>query len=358
MSTYLATKLQKVTQVVRDPQRKAIPRIVFEACRFWGSKGMPPLYYFRGFLYRQGISGPNSFLNEAECDVIWKKLGKMPTAPVLQDKINFYRGFKDAPDVRLARHLGWVSNGAYTSVDGETRPVADAADLEAVLGQMLGDVRTGGGESLFAKPRRGSKGAGIYRLTSAEPPASLWRALQETGYVFQQTIQQHEGLSAVAPDTLNSLRITTLRQSEGDPHVTASWIRFGRRGEVVDNASNGGLYAGVDLDTGRLMGQAKTKFERGGGLYTHHPDTGHPLVGFEVPEFRAALDMAIAAARYAEHPIVGWDVGIAPDGPVVIEGNSHSNFMSDQAATGAGYLDHPSVGPFVRGLLRDTAPTS
>ena len=73
-----------------------------------------------------------------------------------------------------------------------------------------------------------------------------------------------------------------------------------------------------------------------------HPLTGVPIVGFEVPLFAEAIEAVKAAAqRIPEVPYVGWDVAIAPDRPVLIEGNYNTGVFQAK----------PSVSGLRRGLL-------
>ena len=52
------------------------------------------------------------------------------------------------------------------------------------------------------------------------------------------------------------------------------------------------------------------------------PDTGIPLVGYQLPMIEEAKAMACEAAReIPEVGHVGWDMAIGPDGPAIIEGN-------------------------------------
>ena len=47
--------------------------------------------------------------------------------------------------------------------------------------------------------------------------------------------------------------------------------------------------------------------------------------------------MALVAAHHLPYPLVGWDVAIAPEGPVLIEGNHNPDYHDDDRASG-GYL--------------------
>ena len=57
-------------------------------------------------------------------------------------------------------------------------------------------------------------------------------------------------------------------------------------------------------------------------LYYNHPLTNTAIVGYKVPLFKEAIKLAEElSAIIPEMGVVGWDIAITPDGPVVVEGN-------------------------------------
>jgi Sugar-transfer associated ATP-grasp len=59
------------------------------------------------------------------------------------------------------------------------------------------------------------------------------------------------------------------------------------------------------------------------GWRTHHPDTGAAIEGRVLPLWPETIAVACRAhAAFAPRAIVGWDIAIASQGPVLIEGNN------------------------------------
>lgn len=341
--------------MLRDPQRKSIPRMAWEAVALWRAKGTRPSRYIRSLLYRRHIGDPAAFLSYAEYDAIRAVMSQSPSREVMSDKLLFFRTISESDDVRLPRHLGHTENGCFYGSDGEAHSLETASDLRCLLERLLDDVRSHGGTSLFAKPTEGTFGRGVFKVASPEPSPKLLQALRTTDYVLQQTVAQHPALAAVYPHSLNTMRITSCHPGSREPEVTSAWIRLGRGGAIVDGGNAGGFFAGIDLETGRLARFCGTLFDKGGKTFTHHPDTGHPLLGsgeapFEVPDFAAACEMVRVAARLIEHPIIGWDVAISTKGPVIIEANSTPIYYFDEVANG-GCLSNPILGPYFRDML-------
>jgi len=53
-----------------------------------------------------------------------------------------------------------------------------------------------------------------------------------------------------------------------------------------------------------------------------HPVSGKSIVGFTIPNWEAAKELAVKGhAMMPEMGVFGWDIGMAQDGPLVIEAN-------------------------------------
>jgi hypothetical protein len=97
----------------------------------------------------------------------------------------------------------------------------------------------------------------------------------------------------------------------------------------------GGLISSVDLDSGRL-GVGCLGY--GGGDHAQHPVTGATIEGRQLPDWLAACSLVIRAHAQAfhEYVIIGWDVALTPDGPLLIEGNGKPGVLMPQRAARRG----------------------
>jgi alpha-L-glutamate ligase-like protein len=99
------------------------------------------------------------------------------------------------------------------------------------------------------------------------------------------------------------------------------------------NLHQGGIGAGVDLDTGLtcLAVMRDRVAER-------HPDTGVNLIGFEVPDWKQVIDMACKVASAVGLGYVGVDIVLDRDqGPLLLEANARPG-LAIQVANGQGLL--------------------
>jgi hypothetical protein len=136
--------------------------------------------------------------------------------------------------------------------------------------------------------------------------------------------------------------VLTCGEPDGPPAAIAAILRLGVGRHVVDNASQGGIFVGVDLGTGRLFPQALRFFKHGGDVHAAHPDTGFRFEGTEVPRFPEILAAAEGVAALVPHDLIGWDVAVTEAGPVVIEGNARPDLPMMEIGLGRGLMAHPS----------------
>ncbi|HUD93080.1 sugar-transfer associated ATP-grasp domain-containing protein [Sphingobium sp.] len=209
-----------------------------------------------------------------------------------------------------------------------------------------------GETDIIAKPSFRSKGQGVerfqrgeagwYGIDGAIADARLLarlRALCQAGGVIQRRLPTHHVLESLSPGALPTLRVVTCLNEAGVPEACGLALRLSAGGvRPVDNFNAGNLVLGVD-DQGRCL----TGWLGGGGrpvANDRHPATGAAIVGTPVPDLVEALALAARAhLAFAEFTVIGWDVGLTGDGPVLIEGNWNPGTDILQLVTGQGLAD-------------------
>jgi Sugar-transfer associated ATP-grasp len=145
------------------------------------------------------------------------------------------------------------------------------------------------------------------------------RLIEQKQFLVEQFITQHAALERLAPGSVNTLRIITFFDGT-TAHVLAHAFKMGA-GADLDNFGQGGIQTTVYED-GLLPYGA---FNKEGDKYTIHPLSGESIVGFRIPFYREAIELAeTLSQKVAEVPYVGWDIAITPTGPIAIEGNYNS----------------------------------
>ncbi|MBQ8895079.1 MAG: hypothetical protein IJ043_11815 [Clostridia bacterium] len=189
---------------------------------------------------------------------------------------------------------------------------ADAADFEAFISRHA---------TIMAKPEAGLCGKGIEKISTAgESPVALYNSLKTNGQtLIEEVLTQHEQVSALYPGAIDTVRMVTMTDEKGKPHLVYAAMRLGSGGAVVDNFNSGGMVIPVDPEKGTLTGVAVNK---AGETFEAHPDTGVKFHGYQLPCWEECRSLAFrAAVRIPTIRFVGWDLAITPKGPVLVEGN-------------------------------------
>lgn len=178
--------------------------------------------------------------------------------------------------------------------------------------------------TFMIKPLDGSCGTGIEKLHTADygsaeqAYAALWAKAGNA--LLEEVIQQHPAVSAIYPDSVNTVRAVTLYK-DGKARVITTCLRMGQGGNHVDNLNAGGLVVPVDEITGTIHQRAMDKEKN---VHTHHPSTGTAITGFRFPDWEEAMAMVCRAAEeIPQLGYLGWDIAFSVRGPVLVEGNEY-----------------------------------
>ena len=187
---------------------------------------------------------------------------------------------------------------------------------------------------LVAKPITGISGKGIQFYTASEENVeSIYeKAMKDQTLLIEQEVIQHPAMARIHPLSINTIRVVTI-QIEGRVGIPFLCLRTGN-GNRVDNLNSGGFAAKIDPETGIVCSDGVGKFNRASAL---HPLTGIAFKGYKIPMFQEVLALAHAAALRAPHVgLVGWDVAISNQGPILIEGNDFPGHDIYQSPTFVG----------------------
>ena len=135
--------------------------------------------------------------------------------------------------------------------------------------------------------------------------------------LIEEYVNQHQTMNELCPASVNTLRIVTARKN-GKTTILLRVIRVGNGKYEVDNFHKGGMFT-IFNDEGIIT---KPAVDREGTLYQKHPMTKTEFIGFKIPYYKETIEMCIKASEIIpEVGLVGWDIAITPNGPLVIEGN-------------------------------------
>jgi hypothetical protein len=253
----------------------------------------------------------------------------------------------------------------YAVFDKDGRTYGDVPAFSTVAG-MAGFLRAGMSYPAFGKRIHDSLGHGASLLRRLEPasdtlilgadePMDIERyvrtvvATSPSGYLFQQRVTPHPDLAAVCGDRTCTVRMVMLLADEG-PVLHRAVLRIPTGRAIPDNSdhgASGNAKAWLDPDSGVVKRVVRgvppqTNGVRHLGMHgvpiEVHPDTGRPLVGLQVPEWRETVDLCMRTARaFPGLRYQCWDIAPSAEGPVIVELNARG-FIS-QLPGGAGFND-------------------
>jgi hypothetical protein len=150
--------------------------------------------------------------------------------------------------------------------------------------------------------------------------------------MFQPLHGSPRDLTPVIGPRLSTVRVVTLQSDDG-PRVHKAVWKIPAAGNVADNYWRpGNVLAALDPDTGAIV-SASSGVGLGFAAVTHHPDTGAGLAGVRAPFWGEVKQRALEGARALRHfGLLGWDIGLAEHGPVVVEANEAPDLTLIQVA--------------------------
>jgi hypothetical protein len=190
---------------------------------------------------------------------------------------------------------------------------------------------------VFAKPAGGRGGRGMETWTfdgshwshagsRLDEPALLdhFRDLSQVeNYLIQRRLVPHRDLAELSCGILTTIRMVTIRDEHGGHEPTHAVFRMPKSPSAkVDNFHAGGLAAKIDIETGELSAASDIGLRPDSDWHPTHPHTGARIAGRKLPYWSETLDLARRAHAALPHwVVIGWDIAIVDDGPMMIEGN-------------------------------------
>jgi hypothetical protein len=147
--------------------------------------------------------------------------------------------------------------------------------------------------------------------------------------LVQPWLRNHAALSDLAKDSLLTVRVITSLNERDEPEICLAMLRILTVLEPDWRHLPDGEYGTpIDLTTGELgkltgdsMGTAVERSD-------NHPVTGKRIAGRFMPDWEATKALACRLHAHVPHRImVGWDIAVTPQGPVMLEGNTNFDVM-------------------------------
>ncbi|NLO88644.1 MAG: hypothetical protein GX090_08895 [Firmicutes bacterium] len=257
---------------------------------------------------------------------------------VLHDKELFAFVFGSYLDI--PKNLGYVWHGKLHLYGEEQNTVENLLNRIYGTSGVIIKPQTGGG-GFFINHLRANEDGIFLNNQRIDMPGLKDFIAKLKAFVITEYVEQADYAKAIFPGSTNTIRlVTVIDPKTNKPFIPIAVHKFGTSKTMpADNFFQGGLSASIDLETG-ILGKAalfpgKARLE----WHSHHPETGAPIEGVKVPNWKEIRDrMLYVASVFSSIKYIGWDIASTNDGFKVIEGN--------------GFID-PHLIQVHRGLLRD-----
>lgn len=193
-------------------------------------------------------------------------------------------------------------------------------------------------EVFMSKPYDGLGGADVKKVYTKEIEdiEEYYNYCKDNRIFLEEVVKQNKELNKLCETSCNTIRIMTFNNN-GKPEILWAGLRIGNGVNSVDNFHAGGMATEIDLKTGKLLRPA---LDKDLNEFTHHPKTNIKIEGFQIPYFKEVKEMVKEAALESDKIlVVGWDVAITDEGPLIIEGNRRPGFDVVQVASRRGRMD-------------------
>jgi len=240
----------------------------------------------------------------------------------------------------LCVRIGVPTPEVYAAV----RYQAVLRDLPKLLGQR---------DDFVIKPNRGSAGRGVLVVIGRDGtsftrhngerlrPEQLRQHLSDVlsgmyslggrpdEAIIQQRVRLHPAFEPLTFKGIPDIRVVLYRN-----RPAMAMLRLPTRASNGRaNLHQGGIGAGVDLESGRTNhAVARNRF------VARHPDTGVSVLGMQVPHWEDVLNMSVRVAEAVGLGYLGVDIVVdANEGPMLLEANARPG-LAIQIANGFGLI--------------------
>ena len=198
----------------------------------------------------------------------------------------------------------------------------------------------------MSKPLDGLGGKGVNKeyTKDIENKQGYFQHILENHIFLEELVIQHPELNKLCEKSVNTMRVMTFN-NHGKSRILWMGLRVGNGINSIDNFHAQGMAVAIDMETGKLTGNA---IDKDLNQYAEHPVTHVKFDGFQIPCLDEVKELVLKASLESDKIlVVGWDVALTPNGPVLIEGNRRPGFDLVQVLADKGRMD------IVRGVLND-----
>lgn len=201
-------------------------------------------------------------------------------------------------------------------------------------------------DAFMSKPYDGLAGRDVKKeyTKNIKNKKQFWEECIKNRIFLEELVVQHSEMNKLCEKSVNTIRIMTFND-HGNPRIIWMGLRVGNGVNSIDNFHAQGMGVNIDINTGKLVGNA---IDKDLNEFKEHPTSHIKFDGFQIPCFEEAKQMVLKASLKSDKIlVVGWDVAISENEPIIIEGNRRPGFDLVQVLSNKGRKD------IIRSVLND-----
>ncbi|MDD7887133.1 sugar-transfer associated ATP-grasp domain-containing protein [Flavivirga sp. 57AJ16] len=342
--------MNRIRVFLKHPDKKSLLKMIKEIITLMVKKREIPFYYFK-YLYRKKVTNYLDYISFREQVLLveHRSLHNPDYVALINNKL-YFALFCKRTSIKTPKLISYNLGTCFFFNDNVVQ-ISNKEQLSEFFENLFNIHKT---DELFFRPPSDFGGKGCFKIKKLELQNDLdniYETLINGNFVHTEVIKQHDDINKIHSKSVNTIRFISLITSKGTIEIISSVFRFGVGDSVVDNATSGGFFVGIDLEKGVLKSVGHYLPEHGGGEITEHPDSGFKLEGFKVPYFKEACDIVKEAVKIIPDRFIGWDVAITPNGPIIIESNAEPHVPVSDISYG-GLLKNPHIKNLVEELKK------
>ncbi len=317
--------------MIHDKESKSCWRVIYEIVYLSFYHGRFPVHYFSRYLYRKESGDIKKYVPNKLLYSLHNRTNNVNFSQILDNKLLF-NIFFEKYQIRMAKIFFYNHRRMIYQYSGEKNNLNGTDDLRNIVRSYFQKEAK---SAIFIKKMCGSHGGSeIYKVCreDLDKPImdKIFQKIIQSSYIFQEQIQQHKEIDLINPCCINTIRLLSYCDNTHTVHPISGFLRFGIDNAFVDNTSAGGSYVGIDIQTGKLHKNAYSSITKAKGkILQEHPTTKFKFDGYKIPYFDALIGLIKEASLLIpEVKLIGWDIAIQSNGPVLIEGNNNNDLTS------------------------------
>ena len=227
------------------------------------------------------------------------------TAPVLDNKCYYKRilpNIKQPSTIACRINNMWFNN---------KMDIISLKELEKIIENEK--------QIVIKQATESSGGHGVYFIDKASSDIkkefSKYIKNIKPDLIIRKIIKQNRELSKLNSSSLNTIRILSFLEKNGETKIYSSIIRMGIGNSKVDNASSGGITCGINSD-GSLKNVA---YKANGEKFLKHPTSGIHFNSIVIPKYNEMIELVKKT-----HPLlpmsrlISWDLAVDENNEIIL----------------------------------------